>query len=101
MPGFSYNGNGEVALSTEDSKPLPVGEKPGSVQENLELDEFFRRFPANFCWPKPNAEAVAAAGGAIPPKSGSTGTEEMPARGRRELGNNDARARCGGSLRVA
>ena len=103
MAGFSYNGNGEVALNPEDPKPSqPVGEKPGSVQENLELDEFFRRLPANFRWPKPNAEAVAAAVEAIQRMSGGTGTEELPAEPGAEPGNNnDACAGCGGSLPAA
>jgi len=102
MAGFSYNGNGEVALNTEDPKPSqPVGEKAGSVQENVELDEFFRRLPANFRWPKPNAEAVAAAVEAIQRMSGGSGTEELPAEAGAEPGNNNACAGCGGSLPAA
>jgi uncharacterized protein (TIGR02246 family) len=100
MAGFSYNGNGEVALNTEDPKPLqPAGEKAGSVQENLELDEFFRRLPANFRWPKPNAEAVAAAVEAIQRMSSGSGTEELAAEAGVESG--DACAGCGGSLPAA
>jgi uncharacterized protein (TIGR02246 family) len=100
MAGFSYNGNGEVGLNPEDPKPLqPAGEKPGSVHENLELDEFFRRLPANFRWPKPNAEAVAAAVEAIQRMSGGSGTEEVAAEPGAESG--DACAGCGGSLPAA
>src|SRR5258705_12909739 len=98
MPGFSYNGNGEVALSTEDSKPLPVGEKPGSVQENLELDEFFRRLPGNFRWPKPNAEAVAAGVQGVHRGCGSIGNAKMPARAGGEPGQKKPRARRRGLL---
>jgi uncharacterized protein (TIGR02246 family) len=100
MAGFSYNGNDEVALNPEDPKPSQAtGEKAGSVQENLELDDFFRRLPANFRWPKPNAEAVAAAVEAIQRMSGASGTEELPAEAGAEA--HDACAGCGGSLPAA
>jgi ketosteroid isomerase-like protein len=36
-----------------------------------EIDDFFQRLPGNFRWPKPNAEAVAAAVEAIQRMSGS------------------------------
>ena len=100
MPGFSYNGNGEVALNPEDPKPLQPVEKAGGVQENLELDEFFRRLPANFRWPKPNAEAVAAAVEAIQRMSGGSGAEELPSDAVAEP-SSDACAGCGGSLPAA
>jgi ketosteroid isomerase-like protein len=77
MRGFSYNGNGEVALNPENPKsPDPASEQPGVVRENLELEEFFQRLPANFRWPKPSAEAVAAAVEAIQRMSGGGGTDE-------------------------
>ncbi len=91
MPGFSYNGSGEVALNPEKPKPE---ESTGGVPENLELNEFFQRLPANFRWPKPSDEAVAAAVEAIQRMSGGSGVEEVPAES--EPGNPCAG--CGGSL---
>ncbi len=80
MVGFSYNGSGEVALTPEKPKSHdPIADQPGNVQENLELDEFFQRLPANFRWPKPNAEAVAAAVEAIQRLSGGSGAEVVAA----------------------
>lgn len=100
MAGFSYNGNGELLLNPEDRKPSELaGEKPGSVQENVELDEFFQRLPANFRWPKPSAEAVAAAVEAIQRMSGGSGTEGSTADV--ATGPGDACAGCGGSLPAA
>jgi ketosteroid isomerase-like protein len=97
MAGFSYNGNGEVALNPEDPKPSgPAGEQAGGVGENVELEEFFQRLPANFRWPKPSAESVAAAVEAIQRMSGGTETEELPAEGIAQP--DDACAGCGGSL---
>src|SRR5512143_3435575 len=80
MDGFSYNGNGEVALNSDMPKPLdPNPDPPGSVRENPELDEFFQRLPANFRWPKPSDEAIAAAVEAIQRMSGASVVETLPA----------------------
>lgn len=79
MDGFSYNGNGEVALNPDKPKPLdPNADPPGSVQENPELDEFFQRLPANFRWPKPSDEAIAAAVEAVQRLSGASVVETLP-----------------------
>ncbi len=84
-------------MNPEKPKPSePTGAQPGGVQENLELDEFFQRLPANFRWPKPSAEAVAAAVEAIQRMSGGNVTEELPATGGPEP--DDICAGCGGSL---
>ncbi len=92
MAGFSYNGSGEVALNPEKPKPSePAGEQPGGVRENLELDEFFQRLPANFRWPKPSAEAVAAAVEAIQQMSGGSGANGVLAENGVETGSV-----CGG-----
>jgi len=97
MPGFSYNGNGEVVLNPEKPKAAEsAGTDPGGVQENSELDEFFQRLPANFRWPKPSDEAVAAAVEAIHRLSGAGAIDELPAEPGAEAG--DACAGCGGSL---
>jgi ketosteroid isomerase-like protein len=95
MRGFSYNGSGEVALNPDDPKPPDPAGDPG-VGENLELDEFFQRLPANFRWPKPNAEAVAAAVEAIQRLSGGSGAEVVTTESDSERGS--ACAGCGGSL---
>jgi ketosteroid isomerase-like protein len=84
-------------LNPEKPKPSePGGEQPGSVRENTELDEFFQRLPANFRWPKPSADAVAAAVEAIQRLSGESGVEELPAEPGTESGYNCAG--CGGAL---
>jgi len=74
---FSYNGTGEVALNPEKpTSPDPSGGSPDGAPENPELEEFFQRLPANFRWPKPSAEAVAAAVEAIQRMSGGGTAEE-------------------------
>jgi ketosteroid isomerase-like protein len=77
--------------SEQDDQPVPV---EGPV-ENKEIDEFFQRLPGNFRWPKPNAEAVAAAVEAIQRLSGGTSAAE-------ELASDGAPqatcSACGGSL---
>jgi ketosteroid isomerase-like protein len=84
-------------LNPEKPKPSePAGEVPGDVQENLELDEFFQRLPANFRRPKPSADAVAAAVEAIQRMSGGSGAEELPAEPGAEPGYTCAG--CGGAL---
>jgi ketosteroid isomerase-like protein len=95
MRGFSYNGSGEVALNPDNPKPSDPPGDPG-MGENLELDEFFQRLPANFRWPKPNAEAVAAAVEAIQRLSGGSGAEVVTTENDSEAGS--ACADCGGSL---
>ncbi len=45
---------------------------------NQEIEDFFRRLPANFRWPKPNAEAVAAAVEAIQRMSGDSSSPRPP-----------------------
>lgn len=71
----------------------PADEQPGIVRENLELEEFFQRLPANFRWPKPSAEAVKAAVEAIQRMSGGSGVGEAMADSGAEL--ESACAGCG------
>jgi ketosteroid isomerase-like protein len=81
-------------LNPENPKSSdPAGEQPGIVRENLELEEFFQRLPANFRWPKPSAEAVAAAVEAIQRMSGGSGVDEAMADSGAEL--EGACAGCG------
>ena len=78
MDRFSYNGIGEVVLSPEKpTSPDPAG-SPDAVPENPELDQFFERLPANFRWPKPSPEAIAAAMEAIQRISGASVAEVAP-----------------------
>jgi ketosteroid isomerase-like protein len=98
MAGFSYNSQSEAVLNPEKPKlPEAGGPDPGDVQENVELDEFFQRLPANFRWPKPSDEAVAAAVEAIQRLSGASGAEVVVAEARpTEVG--DSCAGCAGAL---
>ncbi len=87
-------------MSTDN--PNPPGpeqdERQDKPVEGKEIEEFFQRLPGNFRWPKPNAEAVAAAVEAIQRMSGSSATaQELAADAETdELGN--ACSACGGSL---
>jgi ketosteroid isomerase-like protein len=66
--------------------------------EGKEIDEFFQRLPGNFRWPKPNAEAVAAAVEAIQRMSGGTAAaQDLAAAGDADEPGNACSA-CGGSL---
>jgi ketosteroid isomerase-like protein len=73
-------------------------EAAASPVAGTEIDEFFRRLSGNFRWPKPNAEAVAAAVEAIQRMSGgAAAAEDLAAAG----GTNEAAnacSACGGSL---
>lgn len=74
--------------------PNPENDQPG---ENRELEEFFHRLPANFRWPKPNEEAIAAAMEAIQRMSGGVaGVESIASSDGAEPG--DACSGCGGAL---
>lgn len=56
--------------------PQPLGNQPGDLRENLDLEEFFHRLPSNLRWPKPNEEAVAAAVEAIQRLSANPGSDQ-------------------------
>jgi len=49
------------------------------VVASTEVEDFFQRLPGSFRWPKPNAEAVAAAVEAIQRMSGSAAAENLAA----------------------
>ncbi len=71
-------------------------ERKDELVEGKEVEEFFQRLPGSFHWPKPNAEAVAAAVEAIHRMSGSAGTPEQTAS---DLDASDGTcSACGGSL---
>jgi ketosteroid isomerase-like protein len=74
---------------TETEKELPA--------EGNAIDQFLQRLPGSFRWPKPNAEAVAAAVEAIHRMSGPA-AQDQAAGEADEPGN--ACSGCGGSLPV-
>ena len=76
-------------------REVPDPEKEQPV-ESKGFEEFFQRLPGSFRWPKPNAEAVAAAVEAIHRMSGSTPSKDPAAGETDEAGN--ACSACGGSL---
>lgn len=76
-------------------REVPDPEKDPSV-ESKGFEEFFQRLPGSFRWPKPDAEAVAAAVEAIHRMSGSTPSTDLATTETDEAGN--ACSACGGSL---
>ena len=89
--------DGEVFLNPQKPKlPEAADAERGAVQENSELDEFFQRLPANFRWPKPSEESIAAAAEAIQRLSGGTGAEAVLSAG--SLDSTGACADCGQAL---
>ena len=99
MDRFSYNGNGDVAVNPDDPKPSHAPADNSGTGENTELEDFFQRLPANFRWPKPTADAVAAAVEAIQRMSGGAVPENATPSSDAEPGENCAG--CGRSLPVA
>jgi ketosteroid isomerase-like protein len=74
----------------------PDEQQNGQPIAGKEIDEFFQRLPGSFRWPKPNAEAVAAAVEAIQRISGSAAAQHLAADGRPDEPANCSA--CGGSL---
>jgi ketosteroid isomerase-like protein len=90
-----------LAHGSSDGKQIVEG---AEIVEPAEIDEFFQRLPGNFRWPKPNAEAVAAAVEAIHRMSGganaaaaAAAAEDLASAGEPE-GTSTACSGCGGSL---
>ena len=82
-------------MTTDNPNPFdPEKDQPA---EGKEIEEFFQRMPGNFRWPKPNAEAVAAAVEAIHRMSGDSAAHDLAADGELEP-SGDACSGCGGSL---
>jgi ketosteroid isomerase-like protein len=79
-------------------KPNPPDPKKDQPVEGKEIEEFFQRLPGNFRWPKPNAEAVAAAVEAIQRMSGGrAAAQDLAADGNADEPGGTCSA-CGGSL---
>jgi ketosteroid isomerase-like protein len=83
-----------VDVSLENPNP-PDAEKD-QLGENRELEDFLQRLPANFRWPKPNDEAIAAAMEAIQRMSGGVAGAELAVGDGAET--DDACSGCGGLL---
>ncbi len=81
-------------LSPEN--PNPPNAEQDQPGENRELEEFFHRLPANFRWPKPNDQAIAAAMEAIQRISGGVAGAELALGDVAEPGN--VCSGCGGAL---
>jgi ketosteroid isomerase-like protein len=65
--------------------------------EGKDIEDFFQRLPGSFRWPKPNAEAVAAAVEAVHRMSGGGAAQDLAAAGEAELAGNTCSG-CGGAL---
>lgn len=94
MNEFSYNRSEEAAVSDEH-KPAGPDEKPARSQE---IEDFFQRLPANFRWPKPNADAVAAAVEAIQRMSGGATVAQDLATLNEATDQSNTCGACGGAL---
>ncbi len=91
----TINDNDEVAVTAKNPDPLDT-QRDLPVEGN-EIEEFFQRLPGSFHWPKPNAEAVAAAVEAIHRMSGGAAAQDLAEAGKiPEPGHSCSD--CGGSL---
>ena len=81
-----------------DNSKVPTTPKE-EVVNNPEVEDFFQRLPANFRWPKPSDDAVAAAAELILRMTGSSAMEAEPA-AQPDLSNEPATTcpGCGGFL---
>jgi ketosteroid isomerase-like protein len=84
-------------VSTDNPNPSKSTPEQDKLAEGHEIDEFFQRLPANFRWPKPNAEAVAAAVEAIQRLSGAAAAQDLAIDGKADEPDIACSA-CGGSL---
>ncbi len=87
-----------TAHHSDPPEPEPDKRKDQLIDgpvEGKEIDEFFQRLPGSFHWPKPNAEAVAAAVEAIHRMSGSAAAQDLAATGDAP---DNACSECGGSV---
>ena len=75
----------------------PTDQQNDQPVAGQEIEDFFQRLPGNFRWPKPNAEAVAAAVEAVQRLSGSAAAQALAADGAASVSGNACSA-CGGSL---
>lgn len=83
---------------SEDPKRANPAQNP---EANQDMDDFFQRLPANFRWPKPNAEAVAAAVEAIQRMSGTASVAQDLSTLNDAAELKDTCSTCGGVLPVS
>jgi len=84
-------------VTADNPNPPDTETEKEQPAEGNAIDEFLQRLPGSFRWPKPNAEAVAAAVEAIHRMSGAA-AQDQAAGEADEAGN--ACSGCGGSLPV-
>src|SRR5271155_4773205 len=90
-------------VTTNNSEPpdreedQQVDDRKHPIAESSEIEEFFQRLPGNFRWPKPNAEAVAAAVEAIHRMSGSAAAQDLASAGDADESGSACKA-CGSLL---
>jgi ketosteroid isomerase-like protein len=77
--------------------PERTDPKQDQAVEGRDVDDFFQRLPGNFRWPKPNAEAVAAAVEAIHRMSGGAAAQDLAAAAE-PYDSESVCSACGGSL---
>ncbi len=87
--------NSEPPDREEDER---LDDQKHQIAESSEIEEFFQRLPGNFRWPKPNAEAVAAAVEAIHRMSGSSAAAQDLAADGEAVERGNACSGCGGPL---
>src|SRR5208337_4563844 len=88
-----------MTTNNEDEKDARTEERHEASDQpaGKDVEDFFQRLPGSFRWPKPNAEAVAAAVEAIHRMSGDSAAQGLAADGEPEP-SGDACSGCGGSL---
>jgi ketosteroid isomerase-like protein len=84
-------------VTADNPNPPDTETEKEQPAEGNQIDDFLQRLPGSFRWPKPNAEAVAAAVEAIHRMSGAAAQDQAVGEGD-EAGN--ACSGCGGSLPV-
>jgi ketosteroid isomerase-like protein len=89
----------------EETRPSERDERNNNKDQIVaaqDVEDFFQRLPGNFRWPKPNAEAVAAAVEAIQRMSGSVAAENLAAAAAVSADDGEGArtvcSGCGGSL---
>jgi ketosteroid isomerase-like protein len=90
----------EEANQQEDGQEETQDPRHYAENDQLEasgVDDFFQRLPGSFRWPKPNAEAIAAAVEAVHRMSGNTNAQHLATAGATDHSAN-ACSGCGGGL---
>src|ERR1700727_2178027 len=92
----SLRDESDLDSARENNLPEPgLAEANGGTGNSI--DDFLQRLPGSFRWPKPNAEAVAAAVEAIQRISGAAAAQDLATDGRADDAGT-ACSSCGGSM---